>query len=167
MSLSKFSDQEILSEDNYLQIPPDGFIFRRMMEYGIEDKGVARAFLRCTQSIDNHSLPIWIGYKAMSSFLMSIHETENSEKVKYFNEGKYLLEFSINLEPQNAELRLIRLLAQRTLSNDMNYDSDMEDDQNFLRNFCNKKLRSSFDKELQSLIMKFKTDESFNRNQLA
>lgn len=167
MSLSKFSDQETLSEDRYLQIPPDGFIFRRMMEYGLEERGVAKAFLKCTQSIDKGSLPIWIGYKAMSSFLMSIHEAENSEKVSYFNEGKYLLEFAINIEPQNAELRLIRLLAQRNLSNDMNYYSDVEDDQNFLKNFCNKKMRTNFGKELQSLIRKFKTDENLNKNQLA
>lgn len=131
-----------------------------MMEYGLEERGVAKAFLRCTENIDKRSMPLWIGYKAMSCFLMSIHETANPEKVKYFNEGKYLLEFASNLEPQNAEIRLIRLLAQRNLSNDMNYCNDMEDDQNFLKNFCNKKLRSSFDKELQSLIRKFKTDES-------
>jgi hypothetical protein len=160
MSLSKFSEQEILSADNNLQIPPDKFIFRRLMEYGLEERAVAKAFLRCTENINKRFRPLWIGYKAMSSFLMSIHETENSEKVNYFNEGKYLLEFAINKDPQNAELRLIRLVAQRNLTRDMNYYGEMEDDQNFLKNFCEKKLRSSFDMELQSLILKFKTDEA-------
>ncbi|MFA6149953.1 MAG: hypothetical protein WC716_01450 [Chitinophagaceae bacterium] len=167
MSLSKYSDQEMLPEDKYLQIPPDGFIFRRMMEYGLEERGVAKAFLRCTENIDKRFRPLWIGYRAMSSLLMSIHETGNSEKVKCFNEGKYLLEFAINKNPQNAELRLIRLVAQSNLSKDMNYYSEMEEDQNFLKNFCEKKLRSSFDKELQALIRKYETDKCFNKNQLA
>lgn len=79
---------------------------------------------------DTH--PVYVGYKASAIMLMAKHVFNPVSKLKYFNRGKDLLEKTIALHPENAELRMLRFLAQSNIPKFLGYNSHLEEDKDFL-----------------------------------
>lgn len=55
------------------------------------------------------------------------------EKLKFFKEGKLLLETAINNDNQNVELRFLRLMIQENAPKFLGYHSNINEDVNFIQ----------------------------------
>ena len=72
--------------------------------------------------------PTLLGYKGSTLAMEAKYTLNPYKKLKYFNEGKSLLEKSINNDPQNIELRYLRLAIQSTIPTFLNYSKNIDSD---------------------------------------
>ena len=78
---------------------------------------------------DNKTL---VAYKGASLALVSKLEKKISDKSKKFKEGASLIEFAVANEPNNIEIRLVRLSVQENVPKIVNYRGNKKEDKNFL-----------------------------------
>lgn len=85
-------------------------------------------------------------YKAAAITLKSKYEKGLKRKKQLFKEGALLLEENIKKEPNNIELRLIRLSIQENVPKILRYKKNITEDKHFiyknLHQVKNKKLRN-------------------------
>ena len=72
--------------------------------------------------------PTLLGYKGSTLAMEAKYTLNPYKKLKYFNEGKSLLEKAINNDPQNIELRYLRLAIQSTIPTFLNYTKNIDSD---------------------------------------
>ena len=72
------------------------------------------------------------GYVAVSYMIEAKHVFNPATKLSYFNKGKILLDNSIKIEPQNTELRFLRLGIQTNVPSFLEYNKQIEADKNFI-----------------------------------
>ncbi len=77
--------------------------------------------------------PLLYGYKASAVMMMAEHVWNPFSKLSYFNRGKEMLEKAIKADIRNAELRLLRLIAQSNTPSFLGYDDYINEDKKFLR----------------------------------
>lgn len=64
-------------------------------------------------------------------------ENKPSEKLKFFKEGKELLEIAIEKDPQNVEWRFLRLMIQENAPKLLGYNSNLKEDNQFIKKHFN------------------------------
>lgn len=77
---------------------------------------------------------ILYAYKGASIVIMAKYKKEISERSKNFKEGAKMVEFAVTSEPNNIEIRLIRLSIQEKAPKILKYNGNMKEDKNFLLN---------------------------------
>ena len=91
--------------------------------------------------------PIASGYKGAGNMLLSKFSFNLYKKYKYFNEGKGLLEASIQKDASSVELRYLRFAFQTHVPSFLGYNNSIEEDKHFLidtvRNITDNNLRNS------------------------
>lgn len=78
---------------------------------------------------DNKTL---VAYKGASIVILSKYKKEISDKSKNFKEGAKMVEFAVTSDPNNIEIRLIRLSIQEKSPKILKYNGNMKEDKNFL-----------------------------------
>lgn len=78
---------------------------------------------------DNKTL---VAYKGASIIVLSKFKKGISTKSKNFKEGAKMVEFALVSEPNNIEIRLIRLSIQENAPKIVNYSRNKKEDKNFL-----------------------------------
>jgi hypothetical protein len=63
---------------------------------------------------------------------MAKHVFNPLKKMSYFNEGKKILETAVKNEPDNLEVRLMRLITQESVPKILGYYQNIEEDRAFL-----------------------------------
>jgi len=74
----------------------------------------------------------FVGYKAASLTVKAKHENKIKDKKAYFKEGALLLEYIIEKNPNNIELRLIRLSIQENSPKLLKYKMNINEDKTFI-----------------------------------
>lgn len=87
------------------------------------------SFESVSASHDNTTL---VAYKAASIVLLAKYEDGVFAKMRFFNQGKKLLEATIKKAPDNYEARLIRLNIQDNVPWITGYTSNIKEDKVFL-----------------------------------
>lgn len=77
--------------------------------------------------------PIYAGFMAVGNFFMAKHAFNPLKKISYFNQGKKLLENAVRSEPDNVEIRVMRLLTQENIPNILGYHQHIKEDRIFIR----------------------------------
>ena len=80
---------------------------------------------------DNKTL---YAYKGASIAILAKFKKEISEKSKSFKEGAKMVEFAVASEPNNIEIRLVRLSIQEKAPKIINYNKNKKEDKDFLLN---------------------------------
>ena len=75
---------------------------------------------------------IYLGYLGGAQTINSKHVSNPLNKLKTFNKGKKNIEEAIRIEPENLELRFIRLSVQKNAPSFLNYYSKVEEDTQIL-----------------------------------
>jgi hypothetical protein len=88
------------------------------------------------------------GYCGAGKIAMAKHYSNPFSKLKTFNKGKELLESAIHTEPENSELRFLRLGIQKNVPTFLGYNKNIEQDKKFLIN----NLASIKDEEMKTII---------------
>lgn len=85
---------------------------------------------------EDHNNATLVAYKAASIVLLAKYEDGVFAKMRYFNQGKKLLEATIKKAPDNYEARLIRLNIQDNVPWITGYTSNIKEDKAYLiKNF--------------------------------
>jgi len=77
---------------------------------------------------------ILMGYKGALKTLQAKFARKVRDKKKFFKEGVGLIEEAIGTNPENIELRYIRLTVQENAPRIVGYSGDIEEDKNFIIN---------------------------------
>ncbi|WP_245553874.1 hypothetical protein [Cytophaga aurantiaca] len=72
------------------------------------------------------------GYIAVSHMIEAKYVYNPYTKLSYFNKGKVLLENSINIEPNNIELRYLRICVQTSAPSFLGYSNQITTDKTFI-----------------------------------
>lgn len=86
------------------------------------------------QKDDNKTL---VAYKGASMVILSRFKKEISQKSKNFKEGAMMVEFAVASEPNNIEIRLIRLSIQEKAPKIVKYNKNKKEDKDFLLDHYN------------------------------
>ncbi len=91
------------------------------------------------------------GYRACATMMLANYKINPLVKYSNFKAGKKLLEQCINVNPNNIELRFLRLAAQCNTPGFLKYNKSIESDKNFLIDSIN----ALNDFQLKELITTF------------
>lgn len=91
----------------------------------------------------NKDNKVFLAYKGAATALKSKFTTERKQKRDLFIEGVSMVENAVKSEPNNAEIRLIRLSIQENTPKILKYKANIEEDKKILLN--------TFDKQSQQL----------------
>lgn len=97
---------------------------------GVKDESLCKKYLQALKA--NAKTPLEKGYEAAFNMFMAKHTNNPIKKMGYFKDGKKILESQIKLEPNNTELRFIRLCIQYHIPDFLGYKSNIEEDKDFL-----------------------------------
>ena len=79
-------------------------------------------------SITKKDLPVLIAYKGAVTTIMANHAQGVKDKKRLFNEGKELLEHAVETQPDNIEIRCIRLSVQENAPKITGYRKNISED---------------------------------------
>lgn len=97
-----------------------------------QDDSKIEAFSELVKDITKESNPTLIGYKGAAIALQAKIQKTIQEKKKGFIEGVDYLEYAIQKEPNNIELRFIRLGIQENTPKLLKYKGNIDQDKRFL-----------------------------------
>lgn len=103
---------------------------RRDFNKGVKDEAICKKHLQVLQA--KAKTPLEKGYEAAYNMFMAKHASNPFKKMGYFRDGKKLLESQIKIEPNNVELRFIRLCIQYHIPDFLGYKGNIEEDKDFL-----------------------------------
>lgn len=84
------------------------------------------------KNINGESHPVLAGYKAASLTLKAKFADKIKDKKEFFKEGAVQLESLISANPNNIELRLIRLSIQENVPKLLKYHENIQEDARFI-----------------------------------
>lgn len=97
----------------------------------LEEKD-CRKLIELLKPYDENNNPLLLGYKASATMLMAKHAFNPISKLKYFTEGKGMLENAIAADVENVELRLLRFFAQTNIPSFLGYSDNIRSDKKFI-----------------------------------
>lgn len=111
---------------------PDLAAIRKMYSDVTKSEANAKEFTEKLAGINNNDDKILVAYKAASILLDSKFEKKLGEKINRFKEGAKLLESTIKSEPDNIEIRMIRLSIQEDVPGITGYKKNIKEDKKFI-----------------------------------
>ncbi|MCI9846168.1 hypothetical protein [Flavobacterium pectinovorum] len=111
---------------------PDLAAIRKMYADVTKSENNAKEFSEKLAGVSANDDKIFVAYKAASILLDSKFEKKLGEKMERFKEGAKLLESTIKSEPNNIEIRLIRLSIQENVPGITGYKKNIKEDKKFL-----------------------------------
>jgi hypothetical protein len=108
---------------------------RLQLDQAANSKVSAEKFNNQLSNVNEKSLPILIGFKAISEMLLCKHTFNPLSKVWHFRKGRQLLETAIAASPKNPELSFFRFTTQSNVPALLNYRSDIIADKAVLINY--------------------------------
>jgi hypothetical protein len=111
---------------------PDLAAIRKMYADVTKSENNAKEFSEKLAGVSNNDEKILVAYKAASILLDSKFEKKLGEKIERFKEGAKLLESTIKSDPDNIEIRMIRLSIQENVPGITGYKKNIKEDKKFL-----------------------------------
>lgn len=111
---------------------PDLASIRKMYPNVTKSDSNAKEFSEKLSGISNNDDKTLVAYKAASILLDSKFEKKLNDKIERFKEGAKLLESTIKSEPNNIEIRMIRLSIQENVPGITGYKKNIKEDKKYL-----------------------------------
>lgn len=109
---------------------------------------IYEAFERTDYKDDN----LLLGYHGATLIGMARHDSNVFKKMSFFNDGKELLEKSIDMDHDNMELRFLRLTIQTHMPSFLGYSENKESDKAFVLNHLEETKSESFKTKVRNFI---------------
>lgn len=115
--------------------------YRVLLQTGEDSEKDAKTLIEKSSTAYKESKkPIYAGFLAVGKFFMAKHAFNPLKKMSYFSEGKKILESAVETEPDNLEVRLMRLITQENIPKILGYYQHISEDRTFLtRSYQNTK----------------------------
>ncbi len=111
---------------------PDISEVRKLYPNAANSEVTAKEFLSKLSDVTTESNKTLLAYKGSSITISSKFEKKISEKIKNFKEGAKLVELAVGSEPNNIEIRLIRLSIQENVPKIVKYNKNKKEDAAFI-----------------------------------
>ncbi|MFH6934044.1 MULTISPECIES: hypothetical protein [Flavobacterium] len=111
---------------------PDLASIRKMYSDVAKSETNAKEFTQKLSGVSNDDDKILVAYKAASILLDSKFEKKLRDKMDRFKEGAKLLEATIKSDPNNIEIRMIRLSIQEDVPGITGYKKNIKEDKAFI-----------------------------------
>lgn len=112
--------------------PQDLGTIRKEFISASKDRESATALMDQLSTITKEDKKILVGYKGAVMALMAKYTKESQERKRLFKEGVQLLEYAVAEEPNNIEIRCLRLSIQENTPKFLKYRSNIEEDRTFI-----------------------------------
>ena len=107
--------------------------YRALLKTGEYSEKAAKTLIeKSSTAYQDTKKPIYAGFLAVGKFFMAKHVFNPLKKMSYFNEGKKILETAVKNEPDNLEVRLMRLITQESVPKILGYYQNIAEDRAFL-----------------------------------
>ena len=110
------------------------------------------------EKIDVSKNNLLLGYKGAIELGMGRHDPNVFKKMSWFNDGKEHLEKSIANDPQNLELRFLRLTIQTNMPSFLGYGESKQTDKVFVLQNLEKAHSEDFKKRVRNFIKQAEQD---------
>jgi hypothetical protein len=111
---------------------PDLASIRKMYADVAKSEANAKEFTAKLSGISNNDEKILVAYKAASIVLESKFENIIGSKISSFKKGAKLLEATLKSDPDNIEIRMIRLSIQEDVPGITGYKKNIKEDKKFI-----------------------------------
>ena len=111
---------------------PDVSEIRKLYPNAPNSETLSKELYAKLADVSNDSNQTLVAYKGASIILLSKYAKKIADKVSHFKEGAKLIEFAVEKEPNNIEIRLIRLSIQVNVPKIVKYNSNKKEDKVFL-----------------------------------
>lgn len=111
---------------------PDLASIRKMYTDVAKSENNAKDFVEKLSTVSNSDEKILVAYKAASILLDSKFEKKLGSKIDRFKEGAKLLESVIASDPNNIEIRMIRLSIQENVPGITGYKKNIKEDKKYI-----------------------------------
>ena len=101
---------------------------RNMFYRAVKSSKTSDSLFQKLSTVNDSTPAVWQGYKAMSHFMISYHSYNPYTKFSHFLEGKKILEKAITKDPNNIELRFLRLTSQLNTPSFLGYQGNIAED---------------------------------------
>ncbi|MBP2832134.1 hypothetical protein J8281_08010 [Aquimarina sp. U1-2] len=112
----------------------------------------AEQFYDLTKKALRNEAAIYKGYHGAALALKASFSWNPISKLSYFNKGKKMIEHAIKLDPDNVELRMIRVSIQSNVPKVIGYYENIEEDKNFILDNVSTITSSSLKEYIQGFI---------------
>jgi len=113
-------------------VNPDLASIRKMYPDVAKSEANAKEFTEKLAGIANSDDKILVAYKAASILVDSKFESLIGSKISRFKEGAKLLEATLKSDPNNIEIRMIRLSIQEDVPGITGYKKNIKEDKKFI-----------------------------------
>lgn len=111
---------------------PDISEIRKIYPNAANSESLSKELSSKLSNVTTESDKTLVAYKGASITLMSKFVKKIAEKINDFKEGAKLVEFAVASEPNNIEIRLIRLSIQGNVPKIVKYNSNKKEDKDFI-----------------------------------
>lgn len=111
---------------------PDLATVRKMYTSVTKSESNAKEFSEKLAAVSDSDTKILVAYKAASILLDSKFEKKLKDKMDRFKQGATLLESTIKSEPNNIEIRMIRLSIQENVPGITGYKKNIKEDKKYI-----------------------------------
>lgn len=111
---------------------PDISEIRKLYPNAANSEVTSKEFASKFSEITTGNNKTLVAYKGASVTIVAKFEKKISNKIKNFKEGAKLVEFAIESEPNNIEIRLIRLSIQENVPKIVKYNKNKKEDVAFI-----------------------------------
>jgi len=115
-----------------LVVNPDITEIRKLYPSAAVTEKSALALAEKLADVNNSNEKTLVAYKGASITLKSKFSKGISNKIKFLKEGAKHIEFALAGEPNNIEIRLIRLSVQENVPAIASYNKNIADDKKFI-----------------------------------
>jgi len=124
---------------------------REMYPQAANDEGITKKLFDELSFVTNKENAVLIGYKGASYTLMAKYTPKVKEKKEFFKTGIELMEYAIAKEPDNIELRFLRLTVQENAPKFLKYQTRLKEDKKFILD----NYQTTVQKEVRRLIKNY------------
>jgi len=115
------------------------------------DKSMCEKMIKYLEG-EKNKLPIYLGYLGGYQTIWATHVFNPITKLNTFNKGRRNIEQDIQKEPNNVELRFIRLSVQKNAPAFLDYHSNIKIDKEFILKNRNQILSESMNSSIELLL---------------
>lgn len=126
---------------------------RSLYEKAYHSEEDARFFADYLSNLDIENNNVVLGYRASAQFYLSKYAWNPFQKFKHFNKGKDLMEKAIENQPDNSELRFLRLAVQENIPSFLFYSDNLEEDKTYILNTLNSLNDQDLKKRISMYLM--------------
>ena len=114
---------------------PDLASIRKMYSDVAKSETNAKEFVEKLSGVSNNDDKILVAYKAASILVDSKFQNIVGSKISRFKEGAKLLEATLKSDPNNIEIRMIRLSIQEDVPAITGYKKNIKEDKKFITTY--------------------------------